>query len=598
MTRQASLRNVLLVLLALSAWLAGGVATAGPAAAHATLVATDPGEGARLESAPAEVTLEFSEGVSLGAGYARVLTADGDQVAGDDASVDGRVLGIPLPADVDDGGYLVTYRVVSADSHPISGAFSFVVGDGDLVPVGSTAGDADADPVVAAVLPVVRALGFAGIALAVGIPVLALLCWPTGWASARLRRLAVGGALLAAGTALLAFLLQGPYTSGGGPGALFDPELLSSTASSGTGWSLLARAALALALAAALAPAWRRGRAPGTPQLAAAAVFAIGLVVATAAIGHPVAGSWPVLAVAVAAVHVAAMSVWLGGLAGLLIGLLRPAPDADDVARAMSRFSRVAFGAVVALVVSGVVQAVREVATPSALVGNTYGGVLLAKIAVVLVVLGAAGVSRVWVQQRLGVRRPRPGGVRRVTAQAFAAPTGADDRPDDEDGTAVSRGRAQSENAVAHLPSLRRSMLVEVAGAVVVLVLSAVLVGTPPARATVAQPIDVLLPLQGTGGEVGSVQVSVAPGKVGPNELRLYLFDDQGRLTQPADIGVSLTEPSQDIGPLDVQLRPAGPGHYLAEAMPVPNAGTWTLTVTVRLDEFTATTASTDLKVR
>ena len=110
--------------------------------------------------------------------------------------------------------------------------------------------------------------------------------------------------------------------------------------------------------------------------------------------------------------------------------------------------------------------------------------------------------------------------------------------------------------------------------------------------------IDVLLPLQGTAGETGSVQVSVDPGRVGPNELHVYLFDEQGRLTQPAGIEVSLTEPSQGIGPLDVDLAPAGPGHYLGEAMPVPGAGTWTLTVTVRLDEFTATTASTDLRVR
>jgi copper transport protein len=108
----------------------------------------------------------------------------------------------------------------------------------------------------------------------------------------------------------------------------------------------------------------------------------------------------------------------------------------------------------------------------------------------------------------------------------------------------------------------------------------------------------VMLPLQATAGESGSVQVSVDPGRVGPNELHVYLFDEQGRLTQPADIDVTLTEPSQDIGPLDVQLEPAGPGHYLGAAMPVPGAGTWTLTVNVRLDEFTAATASTDLRVR
>jgi copper transport protein len=80
--------------------------------------------------------------------------------------------------------------------------------------------------------------------------------------------------------------------------------------------------------------------------------------------------------------------------------------------------------------------------------------------------------------------------------------------------------------------------------------------------------------------------------------MHLYLFDDTGRLTQPAGITVSLTEASQAIGPLDVELAPAGPGHYVADGMGIPGAGTWTLAISVRLDEFTATTASTDFPVR
>ncbi len=593
-------RRAAALLVLLVGWLLAALVSAGPAAAHATLISTDPAEGARLDAAPDEVTLQFSEGVSLGAGYARVLTAAGDEVDGGEPSVEGRELRVPLPVDLGDGGYLVTYRVVSADSHPISGAFSFVVGEGELLPAGTAAAADDADPVVAALLPVLRAIGFAGIALAVGVPVLALLCWPAAWGSPRLRRLAVGGALAVVVTAVLTFLLQGPYAAGSGVGTAFEGSLLSATASSRTGWALLARVALASALAAALAPAWRSGSAPERPALAGAAVFATGLVVATAATGHPVAGSWPLLAVAVAAVHVAAMAVWLGGLAGLLVGLVRPGPDAADVAEAMPRFSRIAFGAVAALVVSGIVQAVREVGSPTALLDTTYGGVLLAKVALVLVVLGAAGVSRVWVQQRLGVRPTRAASGHRVTAHAFTAPGGGgpDGGLDDEDGSGATRGRVQQENAVDHLPSLRRSMLVEVSVAVVVLVLSGVLVGTPPARSAVADPVDVTLPLQGTGGEAGSVQVSVDPAQPGANVLHVYLLDADGRATQPAGIEVSLTEEDQGIGPLDVEIAGAGPGHYTADSLTIPGAGTWTLTVTLRLDEFTATRASTEFPVR
>jgi copper transport protein len=254
---------------------------------------------------------------------------------------------------------------------------------------------------------------------------------------------------------------------------------------------------------------------------------------------------------------------------------------------------------VVALVLTGTVQTVREVAEPVALVSTTYGWVLVAKLVLVAVVLGAAGVSRVWVQQRLGVHRPRPAGRRSLTVHAFAAPAadrGGSTAPEDD--AAALRAERQSEGAAEQLPALRRSVLVELVLAAVVLALSAVLVGTPPARAELAQPVDVLLPLQGSAGPDGSVQISVDPARPGPNTLHVYLFDDTGRPTQPADITLTLTERSQDIGPLDVDLLPAGPGHYVGDGMSVPGAGTWALTVTVRMDEFTATTATTDFPVR
>ena len=181
-------RARLLLLTLLAGWFLAGIVTAGPASAHATLISTDPGEGARVEQVPAAVTLEFSEGVSLGAGYARVLGSGGERVDAGTASVDGDVLTIPLRSGLPDDGYLVTYRVISADSHPISGAYSFVVGDGELVPSSAASTRDHTDPVVAVALPLLRWIGFAGLALAVGVPVLALVCWPGGWSSARLRR--------------------------------------------------------------------------------------------------------------------------------------------------------------------------------------------------------------------------------------------------------------------------------------------------------------------------------------------------------------------------------------------------------------------------
>ncbi|MBB3082854.1 copper resistance protein CopC [Geodermatophilus sabuli] len=592
----------LLLLALLGAWLGAGVLAAPPAAAHAELVTTAPGEGARLEQAPPEVTLTFSEGVSLGAGYARVLDAAGERVDAGAATVEGDTVVVPLRSGLTDDGYLVTYRVVSADSHPISGAFSFVVGDGELLAAGAGDEAAGTDPVVAVLLPLARWLGYAGLALGLGVPVLLLAGWPAGWASPRLRGLVTRGLAAVAGGAVLSFLLQGPYSAGSGVRSVADPALLGATASSANGVTLLVRAALALALLALLRPVWRRGTPPAPAVLAGGGALAAGLVLATAAVGHPVAGAWPVLAVAAAAVHVAAMAVWLGGLVGLLAGVLREDAPAADLAAALPPFSRLAAGSVTALVVTGVVQGVREVGSPVALVTTTYGWVLLAKLALVLLLLAASGISRVWVQQHLGVSRPRPAGRRRVTAHAFAAaagPGGGDPTTHPAVATAAgARAEVQARAAAAERSSLRRSVLAELGIGLVVVALSSVLVGTPPARAEVSRPVDVTLPLESTAGTDGSVQVSVDPATTGPNTLHVYYFDDTGQLAQPVDIRVTLTEPSQEIGPIDVDLEPAGPGHYVGDGMAIPGAGTWTLAVTIRLDEFTASTASTTLAVR
>jgi copper transport protein len=158
--------------------------------------------------------------------------------------------------------------------------------------------------------------------------------------------------------------------------------------------------------------------------------------------------------------------------------------------------------------------------------------------------------------------------------------------------------RVQKE-ATAALPSLRRSVLVELALAVGILALSAVLVGEAPASAAGApQPIDRTVALRGNSGTYGSVEVSVAPAAKGTNSLHVYLFDKSGQPTQPAGIEVGLSDAASQIGPIDVKLQPAGPGHYTADAMTIPGDGTWTITVSVRVDEFTAATAATSFPVR
>ena len=158
--------------------------------------------------------------------------------------------------------------------------------------------------------------------------------------------------------------------------------------------------------------------------------------------------------------------------------------------------------------------------------------------------------------------------------------------------------RYRSRARAADLPALRRSVLVELAMAAVVLALSAVLVGSPPAKAMAVQPIELTLPLKTPSETTGSVQVELDPAKPGPDTLHLYLYDRTGKVLQPTGIRVTLTEPAQRIGPTDVWLEPAGPGHYISEQLTVPVAGQWQMELTVGLGGLTASTASATLSVR
>jgi copper transport protein len=169
---------------------------------------------------------------------------------------------------------------------------------------------------------------------------------------------------------------------------------------------------------------------------------------------------------------------------------------------------------------------------------------------------------------------------------------------DPADEAADARAAAQAEAAVDDVGPFRRSVLLEAALVAVVLALSAVLTGTAPARSAVADPFTATLELVGSAGPAGTAEVSLDPATAGPNTMRLYLFDESGRLTQPAELRVTITEEQQQIGPIQADLVSAGPGHYVTEGLVLPGAGTWTLVVSVRLDEFTATTARTTIPVR
>jgi methionine-rich copper-binding protein CopC len=115
-----------LAVLLITAWVGLGVAAL-PASAHSRLLSSSPADGTTLPTSPAEVVLTFNEDINPQFVTVRVTDGEGGDVVGAKASVAGPEVTVPVEQPIAAGAYKITYRVVSADSHPITGSTTFTV---------------------------------------------------------------------------------------------------------------------------------------------------------------------------------------------------------------------------------------------------------------------------------------------------------------------------------------------------------------------------------------------------------------------------------------------------------------------------------------
>jgi copper transport protein len=344
------------------------------AQAHATIVRTTPSDQTVLKSQPAEVTLEFSEGVDLGAHAIRLLDGSGAEVKTPSPPKHGPGGGatalLALPPGLAQGTYIVSWRVVSSDSHPVSGAFSFSVGSPSQI-LFQAGGSSSAT--VRAIDAIGRGLAFLGLALALGGAVVVFALWPGGAANARGRQLVWGGVGVLVLGSLVVLLMQGPYASGGSIADAFSQ--LGFSLDTRFGHAIVARVVLALALLVLLL---RGLRVP-------AAVCGVALLFTWTLADHSRTGVQTWLGVPVASAHLLAMALWFGGLLVVLA-----CADAAPVAR----FSRLALACWGVLAVSGVYLAYRQSGELGALPATVFGRLVLVKAAIVAGIAGLAYFSR------------------------------------------------------------------------------------------------------------------------------------------------------------------------------------------------------------
>jgi copper transport protein len=396
------LRALALLFLAVAGALLAG---AGPASAHAALTGSDPAQGVVVTKAPTQVSLTFSEKVAMGDDSLRVLDPKGKPVQrGTPGNVSGTTYAVQLKGGLARGTYTVTYQVVSADSHPVSGAYTFSVGAPSQTVV-SGAGPAAGGGAVGVLYALGRYVSYAGFIVLAGGAAFVLACWQRGAGVRALQRLVVGGWLALTAATLWLLLLRGSYTTSGKLGDVFDLELLGQVLQTKTGAALVSRllllAAAALFVAVLFGAYNRREEDEEKRDLTfglavGGVVVAAGLASSWAMAEHASVGLQPGIAMPVDVVHLLAVAAWLGGLTALLVALYRAPATTPVEAAAVHRFSQLAFGSVITLVATGTYQSWRQLGSWSAFTDTGYGQLLLAKIALVAVLVGVAWISRRW----------------------------------------------------------------------------------------------------------------------------------------------------------------------------------------------------------
>lgn len=565
--------------LLLSSVAAAGIvlAVAAPASAHATLEGSTPAQNSLVSRAPGQVTLTFDEAVGISADSIRVFDPNGSRV--DDGNTttttDPDEIEIGLRSGLGYGTYTVAWHVISADSHPVEGAFVFSVGTASSTKVDQATINVKSSTAVGLFYGALRWLGYLGYALLFGGFAFLVLCWPSGASERRSFRILAIGWTASLAAAIGVLVVQGAYAGELPLGSALDSSVLSGTLGTRFGQAVVARLLL-LALVAPLLAATLNRVPAATARgrgyfLAAIGVLGV-LGAATWAAGdHASTGTQVPIAVFSDLVHLTSMGLWLGGLAMLLLVVCRPGTESPVSERvtAIQRFSRLALCCIGALVASGVYQAWRNVGSWAALSGTPYGRMVVLKIGGLCILVGLGWMARDWIRRTV----EHTGRVAVAQAQRLEPP--------------------------GLLFRLRRSVALEAVVALVVLALSSILVESQPGRtAEAAQsgPTNATLAFD-TGTASGTITIYVGPGTEGPNQAHLYLNNAKGLPYDAAQITLSFTLPAQKLGPLTATVVRDGPGHYLDQPLTLGFPGTWTLNVTIRSDNFDETTLSLPVKI-
>lgn len=491
----------------------------GIASAHAILESSSPASSVLLASSPKEIRLDFDEQVEATLGDVRVYDSEQREVSKSNtvrSASDASVVTAKVPT-LKNGVYVVVWRVVSADGHPVTGAFPFEIGTKSM---GTSAAlleevlnRTETTSSLGNPMSFFRLLGFLGLILLIGC--VSLLWRSPLLGDSRVRKTMQYSSVFVAVSSLGLLLMQGPYTAGKSWGSLFDSVMIGDVLQTRLGLALFVRTICALAwgvialtASASVSRRWRIG------------VIATAVITITtyAASGHQSAGTLPGIFVPLDMVHLAAISTWVGAL--LVLAVIHRDNDVEIEAK---RFSRMATWSMPVVVVTGVVQGLHLMGGISTITQSSFGKLLLAKTLLVacVVLLGSKARGR-------------------LEASGFS--------------------------------SISKIIRWESTVVVLVLAVTSLMVAQSPNSTTQSSTS-----FSATKVQSGIVaELTVVPATVGSAEVHVILTPPGGSLTPAKSVTVQFDLPSRGIPPVPVKMTEIGPNHWIG-IVQFPFSGAWNM---------------------
>ena len=526
------------------------------ASAHATLESSSPADGQSVLTSPSEIRITFSETVTTISGGLSVLNADGKTVdTGNSEIVGGRTLVAPISETLSDGTYVATYRVLSADGHPVSGSILFGVGNGALDR--SAQPSSTGDRLWEIIGGISRFIMYLAALVAAGVAFFLAFIHDRAEDRWRIVPFVRIGSILALLSAIGIVMSQAALLTGKGAGAVTDSTVLRDVLNQNLGWSL---ALLMIGLAAVHLST----DIPKKVVSQSLAVYGgLAVTVSFAVWGHATELSPTAISLAADAIHATAAALWLGGLVGLVMVLSVRTPETvRATAGIIGRFSRMAFWSVIALTLAGLTLTITgSGASLNSILTTTWGQLVLAKIGLTLIVVLIAAWNR------------------RTLVPSLTSPT------------------ENTDELAVRWATLLRTIRAEAVLLVAVLALTAIVVNVPPARTAVVAKTDRVDITQRV--DTGNVQLSVDPAIVGPNTVAVRYTDGTGQPINVANsMSIEFSQPSAGLEPITRQVPASEPGVFVIQGNELSIPGTWTITIAVRTGDFTEQRTSFEVPVR